>query len=1741
MNAASNYDLSMTVSTRGAEPKVTKLGASATKTGTEFDRSATKIDKAATATKKNAAAATAATKANDSAARSSTKHATASTKLTASLKKQLTSLLAIGAVYISLTAGVLGLGRTVGVFAQFESSMAAVQAVTSATADQMSVMTDSARFLGETTKFSASEAAAGMEFLGRAGFSTTEIVGAMPSVLSLAAAAQLDLGRASDITSNIMSAFSVRADESSRIADALAASAANANTDVEQMGEAMKFVGPVAASLGISMEDAAAGIGTLSNAGLQASVAGTGLRRILSELASPSDAARDTLAALGVEVDDLNPKTTSLVDIVQTLADANLEAADAFEIFGDRGAPAILALTSQVGGLKRLTATVKESEGAADSMARTMDNNLAGAGRELRSAFESLQITIGTRLAPAIEDGTRALTSGVRAVTDWLDSGKDLDRLLDELAPSADKASQSFRNLANEVERSAAAKELLALVEAYNKVAAEIESVSSRLAIADPGSVIEAKLTAQLHRLQEAFAALPSKIDEARAALAGSNAETEKAPPPVKELTQAQLDAAKAALENAQGLRELLAEMQDLVGFAPRLTKELLEISQIELPSGTLGQLPRIDGLGPGAEFRQPGDVIETAAGQMTILRRETEGASSATAEWLGRLGELTSGFGNVDESIGRIINSLGTVVSSIFQAINVTGDWRAGLAGAASALGASGLFGDTGSSILSGAGAGAGIGFAIGGPAGAGYGAAIGAAVGLISSELEKTAEAFADGATHADGIKSNLAEGELSTQVDNVVGIIKETFNDLLSSLGGTVTNFTQFGVLWREDSKGLRVAIDGVWTSFGDNVQGALDFAVTELVKRSNIVGLAPEVQSAVDSFTGNTIDQLQEAIALALRLEAGRLGPEAAAVRDNLRGIFADIQAGLDAGIDVTGGFADLSRARDELLGVARSQEEIIGSRIDAFNAEIKVQQAQLQVMLAETLARAAQSKVNRGLVDEQISQIQVGGALVGTLGAVSQQMGHMASVSAASLAVMSAATEDAVAAINDALAQLDSLLISDGEREIAIRRGSGGGASFGDGGAAQRQREREEFLEAMERVALAISGVSSGVLDFLDSLNRLDDELEAAAAAGIGPEEIAAARADQLELIEQNLLAPWEELALRVGETDFETSFRELWNRAEESFQNAFNLAVRLAEEQGISLEEAYRPLFDVIAEGFNAETLGLFADELQRLSESGDVQGIQDLQDSLIEMFDSLPQGVQESLMLFWPDLMQQFEESTEIAKETLQQSLSETFADLGHPLEQAQLDVQKWQDAFDQVTHSLEQDAISFEEAQVRFVQLGQLAFAALGEQINSFIDRYYGEVEGNEERRIELERFKFEMELFNLNAQFELLKTMGVLSEEALATFQETFEWLNDPANQPTFEPPEPAPPPAPPAPPAGQSGSGETLMEQAQNLLDQLADLGAPADPLAAVNAQFDELLLAAEGLAGILPSLGTSLSEVTQQIEELREAEIERLFEQAFASFDDLLRSLQSGPDSGLAGIDQVQAAQAEFERLAALAAAGDLDAAAQLGASGSELLALAEGVSPSLTRSIRSLILSTGSELGRVTGGDGGKPAGEPTKIRPSDLIFAPVKLTAEDVLRSAGLPFQGAQTSRGTAIFTSASSASRSDGSDLLRSDSGQSDVFLDPGSGQPVAESSDRPAVIVVKGDEESTAAVLEKLEAIREEVIESNRVAKSSEEARHDDHLDRVDVAVLSIEEIRKNRPRLESSAGQVNRLVQ
>ena len=244
-----------------------------------------------------------------------------------------------------VTLPILGIGIAIlKSAADFEAGMNRVQALTGATEKQFEALEDQAKELGATTQFSASQAADAMGFLAQAGFDANKILSAMPATLNLAAAAGMELGETADIMSNVMQGFGLDASESGRASDVMTAAFISSNTNLQQMGEAMKFVAPVAKGMGLSFEETVAVLGLLGNAGIQASMAGTTLRGMMVRLVDPSTQAAKLIKKLGINVLGTDGKISSMSNIIGQLGEAGANTTDeviwnaAFERIADGGA-----------------------------------------------------------------------------------------------------------------------------------------------------------------------------------------------------------------------------------------------------------------------------------------------------------------------------------------------------------------------------------------------------------------------------------------------------------------------------------------------------------------------------------------------------------------------------------------------------------------------------------------------------------------------------------------------------------------------------------------------------------------------------------------------------------------------------------------------------------------------------------------------------------------------------------------------------------------------------------------------------------------------------------------------------------------------------------------------------------------------------------------------------------------------------------------------------------------------------------------------------------------------------------------------------------------------------------------------------------------------------------------------------------------------------------------------------------
>ncbi|EGP4889724.1 phage tail tape measure protein [Enterococcus faecium] len=317
-----------------------------------------------------------------------------------------------------ITTPLIGVGVAAAkVGGDFEAQMSRVKAISGATGDTFEQMKQQAIDLGAKTAFSAKESAAGMENLASAGFNAQEIMKAMPGLLDLAAVSGGDVALASENTATALRGFGLEASEAGHVADVFARAAADTNAEVGDMGEALKYVAPVANSMGISLEETAAAIGIMSDAGIKGSQAGTTLRGALSRLARPTKAMQDTMDNLGVSFYDADGKMKPLKTQVELLKKAfegltpEQQQNALVTLYGQESLSGMMALIDKgPDSLGKLTKSLKDSDGAADDMARTMQDNMNSSIEQMFGAFESAAIVIQKILAPSIKKVADAIS-----------------------------------------------------------------------------------------------------------------------------------------------------------------------------------------------------------------------------------------------------------------------------------------------------------------------------------------------------------------------------------------------------------------------------------------------------------------------------------------------------------------------------------------------------------------------------------------------------------------------------------------------------------------------------------------------------------------------------------------------------------------------------------------------------------------------------------------------------------------------------------------------------------------------------------------------------------------------------------------------------------------------------------------------------------------------------------------------------------------------------------------------------------------------------------------------------------------------------------------------------------------------------------------------------------------------------------------------------------------------------------
>ena len=338
-------------------------------------------------------------------------------------------ILGVGAAFAGVVAGGK---RAIDTFVDFETEMNNVKALSGATAEEMDALRDKAREMGLSTKFSAKEAAEGMGFLSQAGYSAEQQLAAIPHTLNLAAAGMLSLGEATDIATDVLSGFQGGVEDLPRFVDVLAKTAASANTNVTMLGEAMSYVGPVAAQTGQSFEATSAAVATLSNAGIKGSRAGTALRSIMLSLASVTAKGQLVLDKYNIATKDAKGNMIPLTAIMRQFRDSGASASEMMAVFGRRFSGAAGVLAEGAEKARELEANLLLAAGAAQEMADTQMEGLVGTMTTFKSVSEGAFERLGSLLEGPVGAGIEALTAVLQTSIGVMDRIEELREESDE-------------------------------------------------------------------------------------------------------------------------------------------------------------------------------------------------------------------------------------------------------------------------------------------------------------------------------------------------------------------------------------------------------------------------------------------------------------------------------------------------------------------------------------------------------------------------------------------------------------------------------------------------------------------------------------------------------------------------------------------------------------------------------------------------------------------------------------------------------------------------------------------------------------------------------------------------------------------------------------------------------------------------------------------------------------------------------------------------------------------------------------------------------------------------------------------------------------------------------------------------------------------------------------------------------------------------------------------------------------
>jgi len=581
--------------------------------------------------------------------------------LTGALKRGATALAA-------MTAATLVTGAT------FEQQMSRVAAISGASAQELSLLTDEARRIGSETQFSATQAAQGMEALAQAGFSVQEIITATSDAMALAGATGLELNAATELVAATIQQFGLSASDAGRVADTLTTASQASLFSIEDLSVAMRYGGSVGAAFGLSLEETAAAMAQFRDIGLTGEQAGTNFRAMMEALANPTQVAREQIAALGLEMKDLDPTVRTMAEIMQTLGEAGMDPAESFAIFGTVAGANVARLSELFlegkDTYEEMIVAFETGTGRADQTFARMADNVAGRFEQLRSGVEELFLTLYESLVGPTTRLLNGLIDRVDVLTRHADnSGKSIE-------DSANRVVDAILNLTDKLILLLPFVEELAVMMFAALVGAKgVVWVTQIVALANAfGITTVASLRAAMGAVYSFGAALASStagislIIGLVAALAAGMFKLSKETAEAREEQQklaAALDAQKqfaaSTAKEQQQVAAALAKTQGLARLALSSMKDLTDIEKARFES--VLKLTSVEAL----RAVKNGDMIESEGRLLLVNGQNLWMVSERTKATEKLVGSLESAIAFLDEETAKL--NAGTIGLQAWQA----------------------------------------------------------------------------------------------------------------------------------------------------------------------------------------------------------------------------------------------------------------------------------------------------------------------------------------------------------------------------------------------------------------------------------------------------------------------------------------------------------------------------------------------------------------------------------------------------------------------------------------------------------------------------------------------------------------------------------------------------------------------------------------------------------------------------------------------------------------------------------------------------------------------------------------------------------------------------------------------------------------------------------------------------------------------------------------------------------------